>query len=157
LYPPRASLNGCASAPAGKACLSLHRKRGDPASFASSFAIAAFTIERRSTVRNRARSVMSQPMHTAQSARSLQSYQPTRYGAVLGALVLLTSALAAAPLAAQGTAAIDIREDFKPGKQYHVNCHVDIKGQLVVPPEKGQTQSTRIDVVGKSRIKYDER
>jgi hypothetical protein len=50
-----------------------------------------------------------------------------------------------------------MREDFKPGYQYHVNCNVSIKGELVLPPDKGQTQSAKIDVTGQSKIKYDER
>lgn len=50
-----------------------------------------------------------------------------------------------------------MREKFNAGYQYHVSCRVNIKGQLMVPPEQGQTQPTRIDVVGGSKIAYDER
>jgi hypothetical protein len=56
----------------------------------------------------------------------------------------------------QGAAPIVIREEFKVGYQFHVNCHVDINGELILAPEKGQTPA-RIPVVGKSVIKYDER
>ncbi len=72
-------------------------------------------------------------------------------------LVLLAWLAGNLPAHGQGTEPLAMRERFKPGYQYHVSCRVSIKGQLIVPPETGQTQLTRIDVVGSSKIAYDER
>jgi hypothetical protein len=84
---------------------------------------------------------------------------PSRHGRIpkrlLIAAVVLTST--GSPALSQGPSAIAVSEEFRVGYQYHVNCRVNIKGELVLPPEKGQTQPTRVPVAGKSVIKYDER
>ncbi len=77
--------------------------------------------------------------------------------ALSGSLTLLLWSLAAVQVPAQATGPIEIREDFRPGYQYHVNCHVNIKGELILPAEKGTAQPARIAVTGKSHLKYDER
>jgi hypothetical protein len=57
----------------------------------------------------------------------------------------------------QGSDTVAMREDFRPGYQYHVDCRVNIRGELILPLQQGQTVRTRVPVVGKSVIKYDER
>jgi hypothetical protein len=71
-----------------------------------------------------------------------------------GWLSILAWGWTSAMVAAQGP--IAIAEDFKVGYQYHVNCRVNIKGALILPAEKGQAPA-RIEVKGRSVIKYDER
>jgi hypothetical protein len=75
----------------------------------------------------------------------------------LTALTLFAWSAPVLPALGQGAEPVAMRENFRPGYQYHVSCRVQIKGQLIVPPEQGQTQPTRVDVVGESRIAYDER
>ena len=70
-------------------------------------------------------------------------------------LATLTFGATAGVVVAQPATPVAIREDFKPGYQYSVVCRVNIEGELVLPPEKGQ--AVRLPVTGKSVIKYDER
>ena len=66
--------------------------------------------------------------------------------------------VAATLASAQGPAPIAIAEEFKVGYQYHVNCRVNIKGELILPAEKKDTTpAATIAVTGSSVIKYDER
>src|SRR6266478_9368007 len=74
-----------------------------------------------------------------------------------GLLLVLAWAVASVQAQAQGPAAIAISEAFTPGYQYHVACRVNIKGELILPAEKGQPAPAPIEVKGKSIIKYDER
>jgi hypothetical protein len=72
----------------------------------------------------------------------------------LGVLVCIFAAL---PCRAFGQAPVTMRESFTEGYRYHVDCRVNIKGQLVLPPEKEQLQPTQVAVDGSSNITYDER
>jgi hypothetical protein len=52
---------------------------------------------------------------------------------------------------------IQIREVVSAGTAYHVSTHVDLTGELTVPPEDGQKTSSKVSLVGRSFIEYDER
>lgn len=72
-------------------------------------------------------------------------------------LLVLAWGVATQTAQAQEPGPIAISEVFTPGYQYHVTCRVNIKGELILPAEKGQPAPAPIEVKGKSIIKYDER
>jgi len=43
------------------------------------------------------------------------------------------------------------------GTTCHVTTHVDLAGQLTVPPEEGQKSASKVSLAGRSFIEYDER
>jgi len=50
-----------------------------------------------------------------------------------------------------------VQEAFKEDYQYHVDCRVTIKGQLVLPADDKGKPAAPLDVTGSSVIQYDER
>jgi hypothetical protein len=50
-----------------------------------------------------------------------------------------------------------LREVVAAGTTYHVSTHVDLTGELTVPPDEGQKTSSKVALVGRSFIEYDER
>ena len=50
-----------------------------------------------------------------------------------------------------------LREGFAEGCQYHVNCRVELRGSLTLPPEKEKGVPKQLPVLGRSTIDYDER
>src|SRR5439155_13817583 len=52
---------------------------------------------------------------------------------------------------------IRLKEVVTPGAAYHVSTHVDLGGELTVPPEEGQKTPSKVSLVGRSFIEYDER
>lgn len=53
--------------------------------------------------------------------------------------------------------AIQLRESYAPGYQYHVSSRVDVTGSLRLPPEKEKAAPGALAVTGESAIEYDER
>jgi hypothetical protein len=58
---------------------------------------------------------------------------------------------------AQPGEAVRITEDFAKDAQYHVACQVDITGELSIPAGPKDSGPKKLNVSGKSSIKYDER
>lgn len=72
---------------------------------------------------------------------------------------MATPFLVAILVAAQARADEPIRmeENFSVGCQYHVNCRVEVQGNLSVPGEKDKSPAKLLPVKGSSFIEYDER
>src|SRR5262245_31381251 len=52
---------------------------------------------------------------------------------------------------------IRLREVVTAGTTHHVSTHVDLAGELTVPPDEGQKSPSKVSLVGRSFIEYDER
>lgn len=52
---------------------------------------------------------------------------------------------------------IRLREVVTAGTTHHVSTHVDLGGELTMPPEEGQKSPSKVSLVGRSFIEYDER
>src|SRR5207245_8275778 len=52
---------------------------------------------------------------------------------------------------------IRLKEVVTAGTAYHVSTHVDLAGELTVPPEEGQKTPSKVSLIGRSFIEYDER
>src|SRR5262245_6246243 len=65
------------------------------------------------------------------------------------AVLIVTQASASDP--------IRMEENFPEGCQYHVNCRVDVHGNLSIPSDKEKSSLKSLAVKGNSIIDYDER
>jgi hypothetical protein len=52
---------------------------------------------------------------------------------------------------------IRLREVISGATTYHVSTHVDLTGELTVPPEEGQKAPSKVSLTGRSFIEYEER
>jgi hypothetical protein len=82
--------------------------------------------------------------------KTLHLYSQSRF---LVTLVFVVFVL----LPARADEPILLREQFKPGYEYHVSTRVQLEGSLRIPPEKGASTPQSLPVRGTSAIEYDER
>jgi hypothetical protein len=76
---------------------------------------------------------------------------------VLVALSLPAAVLLAPLVSAAAEEAVQLREEFPAGYQYHVSTRVELSGSLTLPAEKGKPAPRPLTVNGESAIEYDER
>ncbi len=76
---------------------------------------------------------------------------------ILKGTALLVSTLALGSSFLRAEDSIHLQENFPEGYQYHINCQVNVTGNLSVPAEKEKTTSKQLPIKGGSVIDYDER
>src|SRR5260370_8673462 len=75
---------------------------------------------------------------------------------ILKGTALLVSTLALGSSFLRAEDSIHLQENFPEGFQYHINCQVNVTGNLSVPAEKEKTTSRQLPIKDGSVIDYHE-